>query len=176
MQPWLTPFPIWNQCVAPCPVLTVASWPAYRFLRRQARWSDIPNPPWSIKSLPQFTGLSLDCFSPTDKGEGSLILMLNKFSSLSSSFNTLGPLLGARLHVQFLVSPGHLCGGFPGDTGGKEPACQSRRHKHQGLIPASGRFPGGGNGTPLRYSFLENPMDKGACPQGHKESDMIELT
>ena len=87
--------------------------------------------------------MSLDCFSPNDKGEGSLIHTLNKFSSFSSPFNTLRPLLGARLHIQFLVSPGHLCGGFPGDTGGKEPACQSRRHKHQGLIPASGRFPEG---------------------------------
>ena len=38
MQPWRTPFPIWNQCVVPCPVLTVASWPAYRFLKRQVRW------------------------------------------------------------------------------------------------------------------------------------------
>ena len=28
-QPWHTPFPIWNQSVVPCPVLTVASWPAY---------------------------------------------------------------------------------------------------------------------------------------------------
>ena len=37
IQPWRTPFPIWNQSVAPCPVLTVASWPAYRFLRRQVR-------------------------------------------------------------------------------------------------------------------------------------------
>ena len=36
-----TPFPIWNQSV-PCPILTVASWPAYRFLRRQIRWSGIP--------------------------------------------------------------------------------------------------------------------------------------
>ena len=27
IQPWLTPFPIWNQPVIPCPVLTVASWP-----------------------------------------------------------------------------------------------------------------------------------------------------
>ena len=27
MQPWCTPFPIWNQSVVPCPVLTVASWP-----------------------------------------------------------------------------------------------------------------------------------------------------
>ena len=31
IQPWRTPFPIWNQSVVPCPVLTVASWPAYRF-------------------------------------------------------------------------------------------------------------------------------------------------
>ena len=42
IQPWHTPFPIWNQSVVPCPVLTVASWPAYRFLRRQVRWSGIP--------------------------------------------------------------------------------------------------------------------------------------
>ena len=41
IQPWCT-FPIWNQSVFPCLVLTVASWPAYRFLRRQVRWSDIP--------------------------------------------------------------------------------------------------------------------------------------
>ena len=41
-QPWHTPFPIWNQSVVPCPVLTVASWPAYRFPRRQVKWSHIP--------------------------------------------------------------------------------------------------------------------------------------
>ena len=42
IQPWRTPFPVWNQSVVPCPVLTVASWHAYRFLRRQVRWSGIP--------------------------------------------------------------------------------------------------------------------------------------
>ena len=42
IQPWCTPFPIWNQSIVPCPVLTVASWPAYRFLRKQVRWSGIP--------------------------------------------------------------------------------------------------------------------------------------
>ena len=42
MQPWCTPFLIWNQSVVPCPVLTVASWLAYRFLRSQVRWSSIP--------------------------------------------------------------------------------------------------------------------------------------
>ena len=42
IHPWHTPFPIWNQSAVPCPVLTVDSWPAYKFLRRQVKWSDIP--------------------------------------------------------------------------------------------------------------------------------------
>ena len=42
IQPWHTPFPVWNQSIVPCLVLTVASWSAYRFLRRQVRWSGIP--------------------------------------------------------------------------------------------------------------------------------------
>ena len=42
IQPWCTPFPIWNQSVIPCLVLIVASWPAYTLLRSQVRWSGIP--------------------------------------------------------------------------------------------------------------------------------------
>ena len=42
IQPRCTPFPIWNQSIVPCPVLTVASWPVYRFLESQVRWSGIP--------------------------------------------------------------------------------------------------------------------------------------
>ena len=42
IQPWHTPFLIWNQSLVPCPVLAVASGWAYRFLRRQVRWSGIP--------------------------------------------------------------------------------------------------------------------------------------
>ena len=42
IQPWYTPFPIWNQSVVPCLVLTAASWCAHRFFRRQARWSASP--------------------------------------------------------------------------------------------------------------------------------------
>ena len=52
IQPWHTPFPIWNHSVVPCPILTVASWPAYRFLRRLVRWSGFPI------SLRIFHGLS----------------------------------------------------------------------------------------------------------------------
>ena len=42
IHPCCTPFPVLNQSVVPCLVLTVASWPAYRFLRRQVRWSGMP--------------------------------------------------------------------------------------------------------------------------------------
>ena len=41
-QPWCTPFPIWNQSIVPCSVLTAAFRPAFRFLRRQVKWSGIP--------------------------------------------------------------------------------------------------------------------------------------
>ena len=51
IQPWCTPFPIWNQSVVSYPILTGASCPAHRFRRRQIRWSGIPI---SFKSFPQF--------------------------------------------------------------------------------------------------------------------------
>ena len=37
----IQPFSILSQSVVPCPILTVASWPAYRFLMRQVRWFGI---------------------------------------------------------------------------------------------------------------------------------------
>ena len=42
IQHWCTTFSVWNQSVVACLVLNVPSWPAYRFLRRQVRWSGIP--------------------------------------------------------------------------------------------------------------------------------------
>ena len=48
-----------------------------------------------------------------------------------------------------------------------------------GSIPGSGRSPGGGNGNPLQYSCLENPMDRGAqwvTIHGVAELDMTEHT
>ena len=42
IQPWHTPFPASNQSVVPCPILTASSWPTYRFLSRQLKWSGIP--------------------------------------------------------------------------------------------------------------------------------------
>ena len=34
--------------------------------------------------------------------------------------------------------------------------------RDMGSLPGLGRFPAGGNGNPLQYSCLENPMDRGA--------------
>ena len=65
--------------------------------------------------------------------------------------------------------------GFPGGSDDKESACSAG---DQGSIPGSGRSPGEGNGNPLQYSCLENPMDRGAwwgySPWGCKESHMTE--
>ena len=44
IQPCHTPFPILNQSTVQCPLLTVTSWPAYRFLKNQVRCSGIPIP------------------------------------------------------------------------------------------------------------------------------------
>ena len=68
---------------------------------------------------------------------------------------------GASLVVQMVKNP-------PANTG------------HLGLIPESGRSPGGGHGNPLQGSCLENPMDRGAWRAtihgGRKELDMTEAT
>ena len=45
-----------------------------------------------------------------------------------------------------------------------------------GLIPGSGRSPGGGNGNPLQYSCLKNPMDRGAIPWNRECIPDTELT
>ena len=48
--------------------------------------------------------------------------------------------------------------GLPGDSYGKESACNAE----QNVIPGWGRSPVEGNGNPLQYCCLKNPMDRGA--------------
>ena len=59
--------------------------------------------------------------------------------------------------------------GFPGGSDGKQSACNAR---DLGSIPGSERSPGEGNGNPLQYPCLENPMNYSPCSP--KESDMTE--
>ena len=49
--------------------------------------------------------------------------------------------------------------GFPGGLEGKVSTCNAG---DPGSNPGSGSSPGEGNGNPLQYSCLENPMDRGA--------------
>ena len=56
------------------------------------------------------------------------------------------------------MTPNHLC--FPGGSDGTESACNAG---DLSSIPGSGRASGDGNGNPLQYFYLENPMVRGAC-------------
>ena len=67
-----------------------------------------------------------------------------------------------------------LIWGFPGDSDGKESACNA---EDPGLIPGLGTSPGGGHGNPLQYSCLKNSMDRGpwwATVHGVAKSNMTE--
>ena len=59
IQPCHTPFPVWSQSIVLCPVLTVTSWPAYRFLRRQVRWFGTPISLRIFHSLLWFTQITV---------------------------------------------------------------------------------------------------------------------
>ena len=48
---------------------------------------------------------------------------------------------------------------FPGGLVGKESACHAGHAGNEGSIHGLGRSPGEGNGNPLQYACLENPMD-----------------
>ena len=76
--------------------------------------------------------------------------------------------LTSQLHLRLTPSPPHpqpsmqacpLSQDFLCSSVGKESSCSAG---DPGSIPGSGRSPGEGNGNPLQYSCLENPMDRGA--------------
>ena len=66
-------------------------------------------------------------------------------------------LIGTRASFLFLVVL--FDKKFPGGSDGKVSACNVG---DAGSIPGLGRSPGEGNGNPLWYPCLENPMDRGA--------------
>ena len=74
------------------------------------------------------------------------------FSLHFSLFHLLGTI---HLRTSILKS----CSGV---SVGKESACNAGDTGDKGSTPGSGRYPRGGNGNPLQYSCLENPMDRGA--------------
>ena len=59
-------------------------------------------------------------------------------------------------------------------VGGSEVKASACNVEDLGSIPGLGRSPGEGNGNPLQYSSLENPLDGGLQSMGLKESDTAE--
>ena len=81
IKPWQTPFPIRNQSVVPCPVLTVASWPAYKFLNRWPKyWSFSISPSNEYSGLISFRVDWLDLLAV----QGTLKSLLQRPSSKAS--------------------------------------------------------------------------------------------
>jgi len=86
IQLWLTPFPIWNQLVVSCPVLTVASSPAYRFLRRQISW---PGTPISLRIFHSYVIHTVKDFGIVNKAEIDVSLELSCFFDDSADVGNL---------------------------------------------------------------------------------------
>ena len=76
IQPWRTPFPIWNQSLVPCQVLTVASWPAYNIpTGGQVVWYS-----HLFQNYPQFVVVhTLKGFGIVNKAEADVFLELSCF-------------------------------------------------------------------------------------------------
>ena len=86
-----------------------------------------------------------------------------RFGAVSTGIEGASPVLGARVPL-FLVEnlKPKAASLLPGGSVGKESACSAGDDRTPGSIPGSGRSPGEGNGNPLQYSCLENPIDRGA--------------
>ena len=85
-----------------------------------------------------------------------------------------------NFHESYLKLSFEIASASPGGASVKEQAtAYAGNMRDLGSIPQSGRFPGGGHGSPLQYSYLENPMDRGAWPAlvgGIAESDTTKAT
>ena len=133
-------------------------------------------PPWPVQwgldpgSSPP-PCLSLPDSGPQPRGRAPPVTALPVYSSLVSPQFLQLPLTGNNSLYSTLGSPDDAAiKNMPASTGDARDA---------GSIPGSGRSPGGGNGSPLRYPCLENPTGRGAWRAlipGVAESDMTEHT
>ena len=77
----------------------------------------------------------------------------------TSTAEGLGSVSGGKTKIYQVLT---ILRDFPGSSVVKNPPANVGDVGDSGSIPGSGRSPGGGNGTPLQYTCLENPMDRGA--------------
>ena len=77
---------------------------------------------------------------------------MKRYREIKQTFTFTGNKLQVNVPLQVPLS-------FPGGSDSKESACSAG---DLASIPGLGRSPGEGNGNPLQYSCLENPMNGGA--------------
>ena len=87
------------------------------------------------------------------------VLSTDTSTKLNSKDPSLPLFCSSLPHFQVRFATLEAIWGFPGGSAGKESSCNAG---DLGSIPGSGRSPEEGNGYPLQYSYLENPMDRGA--------------
>ena len=101
-------------------------------------------------------------FQPQRRWENLTIIATQRFLCLvflSHIYNLSGKLLLSGLKVCFVFNWNRVDMGYPGGSDGEKSTCNAW---NPGLIPMLGGSSGEGNGYPLQYSCLENPMDRGA--------------
>ena len=119
-------------------------------LSRQEYWSGLPCPPPGDLPDPGIQLLSLLSYSLTSENinQRSHWNCAHLFRDMSAFFAAL--------------ESNQAFKGFPSALAVKNPPASVGDVKNVGLIPGSGRSPGGGHANPLQCSCLENPMDRGA--------------
>ena len=90
------------------------------------------------------------------------VLYLSVLSLLPDTCNSPSFLLLFCLSWVINITDGNACGASPVAQLLKNPTVNAEVTRGMSLIPWSGRSPGKGNGNPLQYSCLGNPMDRGA--------------
>ena len=120
-----------------------------------------PKPPPRPQSFCSFLRVPLP--EVCQRGLGVTVIRVQSFSTEYGVQSAKCSKLGNRHGLLYYT-------GFPGNSDGKVSACNA---EDPGSIPRSGRSPGEGNGNPLQYSCLDNPMDRGAwrgySPWGHRD-------
>ena len=133
--------------------------------------SHLPTSPFSSVTDMMITWVALYIVSLSTHPLGKILFI--------SSFHLTAKLIDIFQSTWVLIIWLHFTlRGFPDGSAAKESACNAGDAGDLGSIPGLGRFPGAGNGNPLQYSCLENPMDRGAWwamvrRKGHKQLDTI---
>ena len=128
---------------------------------RTLEWVAISSPRGSSQTRDQTLVTYVSCMagrfcitSAIKEGSPNISVLLSIFPA------SLAPVVGPRVPLQ--SSGTDALWGSPDGAMVKNPLANAREARDAGSIPGLGRSPGKGNGNPLPYSCLENPMDREA--------------